>query len=527
MQRNSKIIIAIALLFLGLRFLYISGNNVFFFFDQARDATVVRDMVANLDIKIQGPSVSGTNDSVYHGVLYYYVIAPLYFLFAGNPFYVSLELVIINLIGLYLTYELGRVVFKSKQVGIVAAFLQSISLLSIHQSTWLSNPNLSAIALPAVYLLSWKIFFDSTKRSQRQKYILFILWGLSLAVAVQVALQNITLFGSILLLFVFGLKSKRFTLERQTLINFAAAAGVFLLGISSMILTQFLMYRRGILSSDSLNLSHHEVGLLESIPKIISAYTKLLQMYLTPYSSNILFLISLFAFIFLIIRSKYAKQQIIWIVSFFTAPIWLLSWHFRDPNHSFIGLEILVSLLFANAVVQVWKNKKQDISFRLLIVALLIFLLTNLSALIYTKTNKIQYFGIQKGAFLNEQLSLIDKVYSTLEQPFSFSSLTAPYAINTTWDYLFSWYGQSKYQYVPEYVGILQSGFVTTNTLSESPEPLRSHALILEPDTTLSNEITSEFIVPIDNRLRIKYDFGTLQLYILIQERLNGSMPQN
>lgn len=524
MKQRILFFILLIVLFLGLRFYYISGNDVFFYYDQARDATVVTDMVTNFDLKIQGPSVSGTNDSVYHGVLYYYVIAPLYFIFSGNPYLAAVGLVFINLLGLFLTYKLGQTVFKSEKVGLVGAFLQSISLLSIHQSTWLSNPNLSAVTLPAVYLLSWKLFFEKENRTQKKQIILFALWGLSLAMSLQVALQNITLFGAVLVILFYVYKTKQIKINSHTIKKFVLAAGVFFAGISSMILTQILMIRRGILTASSLNLGDHEVSLVESVPKIFTAYIQVLKMYLAPYSSQVLFLIGLFGLIFIINKSKLSKKQLVWFVSFFTAPIWLLSWHFRDPNHSFIGLEILLSLVFANAVVKVFNTKKTKLIQSIAVILLVVFIATNISALGLTKENKIQYFGIQKGAFLQEQINLIETTYTVLEQPFTFSSLTAPYAINTTWDYLFRWYAGQNDLNVPEYVGIRQAGFVSQNVLPQAEKPAPTHALILEPDTTLSEEMKLQFLSEPSSNLQVNYDFGTLQLYVLIQERLHDTI---
>lgn len=76
-------VLAIFMLAVTIRIYSVGNNSVLFWYDQARDFTIVRDIVVNHDIKVQGPSASGTNDTVYHGVLYYYLISPFYLISNG------------------------------------------------------------------------------------------------------------------------------------------------------------------------------------------------------------------------------------------------------------------------------------------------------------------------------------------------------------------------------------------------------------------------------------------------------------
>ena len=53
-------IFLVFLLAVLIRFFFIKDQNVFFYFDQARDAAISQSIILEKDIKIQGPSVSGT-----------------------------------------------------------------------------------------------------------------------------------------------------------------------------------------------------------------------------------------------------------------------------------------------------------------------------------------------------------------------------------------------------------------------------------------------------------------------------------
>src|SRR4030066_1293589 len=95
LKKYSKyILLLIFVLALLVRWWYLPKNALTFAYDQARDAFVAREILAG-DLKILGPSVSGV-PGFYHGVLYYYVIAPASLLGGGNPLVVSCWLALIN-----------------------------------------------------------------------------------------------------------------------------------------------------------------------------------------------------------------------------------------------------------------------------------------------------------------------------------------------------------------------------------------------------------------------------------------------
>ena len=98
-------LVIIAILF---RYWLVSDNHIYFWYDQARDALVSQQMIFDKDIKIQGPSASGTNDTIYHGVLYYYILGPLYVLFNGDPYFVAIAFGTINSFGVVLIYYLSK-----------------------------------------------------------------------------------------------------------------------------------------------------------------------------------------------------------------------------------------------------------------------------------------------------------------------------------------------------------------------------------------------------------------------------------
>lgn len=71
----------IFLLAVIIRFLYFP-NNIYFAFDQARDAFVVQELLQG-NLRLVGPTT--LIEGLFHGALYYYIFAPFYFFGGGNP----------------------------------------------------------------------------------------------------------------------------------------------------------------------------------------------------------------------------------------------------------------------------------------------------------------------------------------------------------------------------------------------------------------------------------------------------------
>lgn len=485
------IVIALFFCAIAVRWSHLENNTLMFWFDQARDASVSRDIIEKGDLKIQGPSASGTKDAVYHGVLYYYIIAPIYTVTEGDPIAVARYLAIIGSLSIFITYALGIRIFKSKTVGLFAAFFTSVSFLHTQESVWLSNPQLLTIGIPLFYLFFWNIFFD--KPRQRD----FIFLGLVSAFCIQSAIFEIFLLFTIMLAYIF-----RSTQERKLVLfkwkDIASFVGATVFGLSTMIITELLMIKRGILSFEAVStFETMKVDSIEVITKTLDLYAIFFRDALSPHSSALFFILLLITFCYGLNQAKRSVQQ--WAIIYLTGPLWLLTWHYRDSTHIFIGFDILVYLFTALSLVKI----KNDIFLGKLFtgLVLIVFLIVNFGATKVFDEERNHYFAIQKRALLSEQLSLIDKTYEIAAgQPFTFSATTNPYGINITWSYLYDWYGNKKYGYKPQFYGPSQTGYVGGNLLEEVDDPAPIHFTILEPDTGLPTLLHEQFISNQDSR---------------------------
>ncbi|PIY79035.1 MAG: hypothetical protein COY81_04715 [Candidatus Pacebacteria bacterium CG_4_10_14_0_8_um_filter_43_12] len=183
---STKYILFLYILTVTIRIAGTDEGNFPYWFDLGRDAILSREILENGDLKIQGPSASGTNDTVFHGVLYYYLIGPLYTLFAGDPRTVMIGLVVFSSLAVIPVFILTKELTGKKAVAIVAGILYAFSLETYRSGTWMSNPILAAVSLPTFFLFYWLVFFKSQRKLlpllflclgiTHQSVVLFVPW---------------------------------------------------------------------------------------------------------------------------------------------------------------------------------------------------------------------------------------------------------------------------------------------------------------------------------------------------------------
>lgn len=103
----------------SLRVMYLPQNSLTFGYDQARDA-IHAMQIAHGDIKILGPSAS--TPGLYHGVLYYYVLAPAYLLGNGSPIVAAYWIAFLNSLVVFVVFLLAKYFTKKDFSGLLAAF---------------------------------------------------------------------------------------------------------------------------------------------------------------------------------------------------------------------------------------------------------------------------------------------------------------------------------------------------------------------------------------------------------------------
>ena len=154
-EKETWLIVGLIVIAVAARWLYVSGGNFMFYFDQARDAYLSRQIYESRDFKIQGPSASGTNESLYHGVLYYYVIGLAYFMGNGSPVVATFFLSLLTASAVVPVYLLAKKILKDWKWASMVGVMYGLSMDTVMYGTLLSNTTLAVVFMPWLYLVSY------------------------------------------------------------------------------------------------------------------------------------------------------------------------------------------------------------------------------------------------------------------------------------------------------------------------------------------------------------------------------------
>lgn len=506
-------IILIATFGLGyfLRVMWLPRNVLTFGYDQARDALVSQQILGG-DIKIQGPPAS--TPGLYHGVFYYYLLAPAY-AFGQNPINAAYWIAFLNVGTVFIVFVLGYLMTKKVWVGILSAFLFAISFEATQYATWLSNPTIGVWTVPLIYLGLWMWISPTSPRLRGIAPALTAL-GLGLSIQAEVFLAY-HIFPLVIWMWV-GRKN----ITKKQFVTFAL---LFIASVSTMILNEFKFGFKSLEGIKAL-----AIGVEGNL-----AYAKSLGDYLILYLNQIgrIFAFNSYpgnigyggAFVLglgiysLIKKDKVGMFLATWLFSHLT----VVTIGGTSTPFLMVGIGSAVSLIIAYYLSKFSKLVAT------IVLAILIF--GNISMILKENPKGSTLFAIQKDMLLTKQLSLIDYTYQEAGwktpsagsgQAFSINSLTSPLWINIVWSYLYQWYGEKKYGYAPCFSGRDQVGQLMALSRCEIEKEIekRDHFLILEPmggiptrylDETLAQEDTVSKVVD-------EKSFGELR----VQKRSSG-----
>src|SRR3989344_648924 len=142
-----KILFLIFVLALVLRFLYFP-QNIYFGYDQAREAFSALSIYKDFDLKIVGPSTE--REGLFHGPLIWYLEAPFYLLGGGDPIYPAAFLLILNALGVFVIFWIGNVLFDWR-AGLVASLIYAFSFGQTQYAMFFTAPNPAVLAIMLFY----------------------------------------------------------------------------------------------------------------------------------------------------------------------------------------------------------------------------------------------------------------------------------------------------------------------------------------------------------------------------------------
>lgn len=491
--------------------MFLPSKALTFGYDQARDAINALEIVHG-HLKLFGPPAS--QPGLFHGVFYYYLLAPFYLMGHGSPIVAAYGVAFVSCLTIFIVYLIVYLMTKKQSSSLFTAFLFAVSFEATQYATWLSNPTLGIVTVPFMYLGLWMWINKTSYRGFKNVGPIIAALGLGLSIQSEIFLvyhlvplviwlliarKNISRKQILVFVFVLFL-----TLLSMMLAQLKFGIGGTINGIRALALTDGgnLAYEKSI--GDYLSLYLNQIGRIFSF---------------NSYPGNVGWggglVLGLIAYSFLtkVKNVKNGRPDAYVFVS-----TWLLS-HLSvvtvggtSTPFLMVGIGPAVSVLIA-LFMGVWLEMRYSI----LVVGLLFILgLGNISMILNQNKNASSLFSIQKDMILSKQLKAIDYTYiQSGEKPFSINTLTSPLWINIVWTYLYKWYGQNMYGYVPTWHGMDQIGQL--DNLINDNNKWREGFLIIEPQDGIPTQYLPLTIGQEDSYSRIlnEKDFGAIR----VQER--------
>lgn len=480
-----------------LRVMFLPQNILTFGYDQARDA-YSSIAITNGDLKIQGPPSSAPG--LFHGVFYYYFLAPAYAVGHGDPINTAYYVAFINSLTIIIIFYLGYLATKNTWVGITSAFLFAISFEASQYATWLSNPTVAIFTVPLLYLGLW---LWSENKNKWGPFMVALGLGLSIQ-------SEIFLAYHIIPVVIWLLVSKN-NISKKQIIGFFIALGITL---SSFLFSEIKFGFNGISGIKSLLVSpDSNLAYTKSIGDFLVLYLNQIGRVFSfnSYPGNIGYgggFVIVLAIFSLIKKDKFGTFLSIWLFSHLS----VVSVGGVSTPFLMVGIGPAVSLIIGYYLVKWWRSGYKFITIGIII----LIIYGNLSFIFKENSKGSTLFSIQKDMILSKQLAAIDYTYHEANgEMFTTNSLTSPLWIDIVWTYLYKWYGVKNYGFAPEWNGKDQIGQL--DSLQKVSESTNLFFLILEPMDGIPPKYLEQAIQEEDavSTLVEEKKFGT----IIVQKR--------
>lgn len=451
-----------------LRVLYLPNLALTFSYDQARDAFIAQQILDG-DLKIQGPPVSTRN--FFHGVFYYYYLAPAYLIGKGSPIVAAYWNSFFNALALFIAFYFAYSLSKKISTGVVAAILFMVSFEATQYATWLSNPTIAVITVPFIYLGLWKWLKEAKTWGIYASAI-----GLGLSIQAEAFLAY---HGAVVAFWVIA-SWKRVNIKQ--LVQYAIA---FIASVATMIIAQVkfgtdeLSFISGLLNRTDPHASGDTLIDLVNIyfRHMGTVFSNSTFPQLVPYGAFIFALVVIWAlYSFYKEKNRKLLSWQLFMLSYTVTLALIVPLGGRTTPHIGAGLVVGVVVLLAMLIGELFEKRKV-----LAVVIVAVLVVSNLIMVLKENNNGQTVFAIQKDLLLRNELKVLDYIYTQSEgSEFGVNSITNPFWINTSWSYLFNWYGVDKYGYLPYWTGRNQVGRLGDN-LVRPPVGTTLSFLIIEP----------------------------------------------
>lgn len=424
------------------------NKNYVFLFDQGRDYLDVQKIVEKHKFTLIGAEIGAGSAGfkyIFHGPGYYYLLTIPYILFRGDPYGGVVLMFLLGLISIGLAFYMGNKIL-GKWGGVVFALMIAVSSPLIDQSRfiWNSYPATSLI------ILTYYFVYLTVKKSRNFLFLAAFssafIYNFELGMAVPMALS----------VFIFSI----LILKNKNLKAFLLMFLGFILGFLPMLLFEI---RHGFLAFKSIlayifsvstntprpNFLFYQSDHLNSFKyNFINAFPSLNF----PIFYALLFILVFSISLYLVIKEKNAALKKL-LIYLFSLPVitYLILCFLKNAVWQHYLYHLLIGYLFIFTYALIVSDKNHLRLFKyLLSIFLIVFLYKGLlhAKEVYFQDYSNYYGGTAK---IKGKIDALDYIYKDAKGEKFGLFVFAPPIYTYPFDYLLSWYGMKKYNYVPHH----------------------------------------------------------------------------
>lgn len=441
--KNNKLVLAllIIIIFIGfyLRVDGVISNSFAYTYDVGRDLLQVQKIVKEHKIPLIGQTTG--LGGLYYGPWWYYIITLPFLISGGNPQGIAFFMVLIGIVTIILGFILGFML-GGKWLGLIFSLFISFSNVTVGLSSQIWNPN---IAPPLLVLLLILLFrkFKNKKIEFIRSFFIGVLLGLIIDAEI---VFGALLIGGVVLSIIY-LKKKNDILRSML--------GIIVGFIFTLLPRIVFEIRHDFVMTRSLFITKSADQKIFDIQNIFSALPGRLQTFLSQFSEtfgvNIVLgtIILMLLMMILFVRRKNItniQKNMLTIIGIIVSVFILGSGIFAREiwGHYLVALPILY-IIFASISLYI-------LSKRFLLLGVLLTLILAIISMrpisVIAELQNPHWEG--NAAVYRNQIAIIDYIYKDARgKQFNCIAYT-PVVHDYTYQYLFSWYGQNKYGYLPK-----------------------------------------------------------------------------
>jgi hypothetical protein len=301
----------------------------------------------------------------------------------------------------------------------------------------------------------------------------------------------------------------------------------FLLGLvtilSSYVLVEISFHWRGLLGLLAFLKSHHSSG-----PKLQFMTDKWIEFFtLTTFPFHIIIvIICIVLFLVLLVKNfRGAKKPLTFLLIWLSNILFFTYFDTGVSHSSFVFIPSIVAgvLLVSYLLVTFLKNKY------VIGTIVVIIVLFQVKTVIMWQKAEFSPAAIQRSNTTFRYKEVVDYTYkSSAGKAFTIVTITNPLFINTTWAYLYEYYGERKFGYEPFWGGKGQAGY--PGNLTEKPFGTEDRYLIIESTIGVPSIYVTKSIYEEDRVSNIvdekKFGYVTVQKRVLVENKEKIPIPE-